>query len=124
MALDQREFVHRHRHGVRLAHLRDAGHAAHFHLAVLVKVDRLNRVVENRQSFGRSGSRHLKFISWGPDLRLRDWMRSPAGYGPKGLYWPRARKASGPLPFLQEGDSSLNIQRFAAKPQAMGLGAW
>src|SRR6478672_5182166 len=114
MALGERKFVNRDRHGVSLAHLRNAGHAAYFHFAVLLKVDRLNRVVENRQSFGRSGSRHLKFFSWGPGLRLRDWMRSPAGFMVRRASIGLARvRQAGPPHF--RADSSLNIQRFAAK---------
>ena len=49
-ALDQREFVDRDRDGVRLADLRSAFEPANMRLAVLVRVKRLEAVVEQGQS--------------------------------------------------------------------------
>src|SRR5205085_5876623 len=80
----------------------------------------LDAVVEKRQSFGRSGTRHVGIFSWGAGLRLRGYRASPPVLV-RSLYWPRARKASAlpPAPAAKP-DSSLNIQGFPAKPDPWG----
>src|SRR5512132_2996884 len=70
MPLGQAELVDRDRNGVGFTDTRRLFDRADLHLAMLSRVQGLDRVVEQRQILVRRGSRHCRSLSWGPGLRF------------------------------------------------------